>query len=119
MNMYLPEDNSTVEAKALPPTISVATCSIKAAGGSIVATAKLVGKDGVDACKISLSIQRKTASKWISVESWTVTKDARVASVEGKLDSAQRGTYRAKADMIATVSGESVSVAKISNTVTV
>ena len=48
-----------------------------------------------------------------------MTKDARVASVEGKLDSAQRGTYRAKADMIATVSGESVSVAKISNTVTV
>ena len=107
-----------MEDNPLPPAFLVATCSMKVVEGAVIATAKLVGKAGADMCKITLSIQRKTASKWTSLKSWTVTEEARLATIKGMLDAVPGNTYRATADMVIAVSGESTSVTKTSNTIT-
>ena len=118
MHPYQRRANIRVEDNPLPPAFLVATCSMKVVEGAVIATAKLVGKAGADMCKITLSIQRKTASKWTSIKSWPVTEEARSASIKGMLDAVPGDTYRAIADMVITVSGESTSVTKTSNTIT-
>lgn len=115
---YQRRDRIRAENSSLPPAFRAATCSVDVSVGSVVAAAKLVGKASVDTCKITLSIQRKAASKWTSIKSRTVTKGAQTANVTGQLAVASGNTYRATADMVITVSGESTSVTKTSNAIT-
>lgn len=74
-----PED-SVIELRMT--NINDAQCVLTVKDGKAAARAEVGGKRGSEKCKIVLKIQVQQGTRWVTVDSWTVEKDGRNASIE-------------------------------------
>lgn len=89
--------------------INDAQCTITVKNGEAAASAKAGGKFDSEKCKIVLKIQVKQGTKWVTVDSWTVEKDGRNASIEEAVKAESGKAYRAQATVTVWLDGESES----------
>lgn len=88
-------EDSVIESRMT--NINDAQCTLTIKDGEAVASASVGGKRGSEKCKITVKIQVQQGTRWFSVDSWTVEKDGRNASIEGSVNAESGKTYRAQA----------------------
>lgn len=101
-----PEDNA-IELRMT--NINDAQCTITVKNGNAAASAKVGGKFGAEKCKIVMEIQVQQGTRWVTVDSWTVEKDGRNASLNESVKTESGKTYRAEATVTVWLDGKSES----------
>ena len=104
--MTSPEDNA-IELRMT--NINDAQCTITVKNGNAAASAKVGGKFGAEKCKIVMEIQVQQGTRWVTVDSWTVEKDGRNASLNESVKTESGKTYRAEATVTVWLDGKSES----------
>ena len=89
--------------------INDAQCVLTVKDGKAAARAEVGGKRGSEKCKIVLKIQVQQGTRWVTVDSWTVEKDGRNASIEESVKAESGKTYRAQATVTVWLDGKSES----------
>lgn len=87
--------------------INDAHCVLTVQNGKASSLVSVTGRRGAERCKIVLEIQKKQGNQWITVDSWSVEKDASVASLSKSVESKKGTTYRAKAKVTVWLNGKS------------
>ena len=101
------DNNGRIELQMV--NINDAVCSLAVKNGKASATIDVSGKLGAEKCRIVLEIQEKDGNSWITVGSWTVTKDGRNAAISESVYTESGKTYRAKATVTVWLDGTSES----------
>lgn len=101
-----PEDNA-IELRMT--NINDAQCTITVKNGNAAASAKVGGKFGAEKCKIVMEIQVQQGTRWVTVDSWSVEKDGRNASLNESVKTESGKTYRAEATVTVWLDGDSES----------
>lgn len=105
-DVITPEDHG-IELRMT--NINDAQCALTVKDGKAAARVEVGGKRGAEKCKIVLKIQVKQGTSWVTVDSWTVEKDGRNASIEESVKTESGKTYRAQATVTVWIDGESES----------
>ena len=106
LDVTTPEDHG-IELRMT--NINDAQCALTVKDGKAAARVEVGGKRGAEKCKIVLKIQVKQGTSWVTVDSWTVEKDGRNASIEESVKTESGKTYRAQATVTVWIDGESES----------
>lgn len=101
-----PED-SVIEPRMT--NINDAQCTITVKNGEAAALVEVGGKRGSEKCKIVMKIQEQQGTKWVTVDTWTVEKDGRNASLNESVKAESGKTYRAQATVTVWLDGKSES----------
>lgn len=86
--------------------ITTIECKIVAKDGNVSGQASVSGRLGVDRCKISMTIQRKDGTKWVSVGSWSEETEGRNASMTKTVTAKKGSTYRVSISVTAWKDGQ-------------
>lgn len=96
-------------------SLSTMRCSVDKKDGKIIGQAILSGKRGVEKSKISLTIQRKDGSKWVSVGTWAESTAGRNLSMSKSVTAKAGSTYRTKATVTVWLNGKAETKTLLSN----
>lgn len=86
-------------------------CALTVKDGNAAARVEVGGKRGTEKCKIVLKIQVQQGTRWVTVDSWTVEKDGRNASIEESVKTESGKTYRAQTTVTVWLDGKAESKA--------
>ena len=89
--------------------INDAQCVLTVKDGKAAARAEVGGKRGSEKCKIVLKIQVQQGTRWVTVDSWTVEKDGRNASIEESVKAESGKIYRAQTTVTVWLDGKAES----------
>ncbi len=89
--------------------ISDVSCYLTMKDGQATADSEVVGNFGSDKCKVALKIQEWNGTRWVTIDSWSITEDGRNATLSGSVDTQSGKTYRAQATVTVWVDGVSES----------
>lgn len=90
----LPEDDIY---EPMMENIIDASCTLAVRNGEASANASVSGKKGTTKCEITLSIQEKVGTRWVTIDSWSTTVADRDASIGKSVDAETGHVYRAQA----------------------
>ena len=88
---------------------SINTNVLTVKDGKAAARAEVGGKRGSEKCKIVLKIQVQQGTRWVTVDSWTVEKDGRNASIEESVKAESGKIYRAQTTVTVWLDGKAES----------
>lgn len=89
--------------------IESAKCTLTLENGNVVASAKVTGVSGTEKCKVTLYIQERQGSRWVTVDTCTEEEDRFVVSANSSIKAEKGTTYRAQATVTVWVNGTSES----------
>lgn len=101
-------ENRVIELRMT--NINNAQCALTMKDGKAAARVEVGGKPGAEKCRIVLKIQVQQEASWVTVDSWTVEKDGRNASIEESVRTKSGRTYRSLATVTVWVDGKSKTI---------
>lgn len=77
--------------------IQSGACNLSISSGTAAPYAQVRGQSGTTKCKIVLTLQKKSGSSWVEVDSWSSTKNASAMSLSKSKAVSKGKQYRAVA----------------------